>query len=307
MNQCEYCKKEFRSVSALNNHVKNAKYCLKLRNKQPVNDIVECPGCRLVFVKTSINQHQKVCIMTKDIVVKAIKELKLKLNGLLNDSRIEYEHKIEAMELRYDIEISEKDSMIAELLAENQDLKIKTFVKEEAANIYEKFATKTQRELIEIAKQPKTTNTTVNNLNINTPLSFDASDIHNGILSKFNGNTLIGGAKDLAALTIEYLTDDGGNLMYKCTDHSRGNFDYLDEEGNMVKDVGAIKLLESMFNAGLQSIVMKQGTSLSQNKGLPMVKVRGYQDQFAQDGEKGKRFSGAFRKYLANKTCIFEV
>ena len=62
---CEFCKKTFKNVSALNVHQKNTKYCLIIQGKiQPVNTVVifDCKYCEKVLTsKQMLNVHQSIC------------------------------------------------------------------------------------------------------------------------------------------------------------------------------------------------------------------------------------------------------
>ena len=58
---CSFCKKEFKTNSSLHNHQKNAKYCLKLRNK--TNESLRCDGCEKLFgSKQWLNMHKLKCV-----------------------------------------------------------------------------------------------------------------------------------------------------------------------------------------------------------------------------------------------------
>jgi len=63
--ECSYCKNTFSSKSVLNNHMKTAKYCLKLQNKEKgVNqdDIRKCNGCGKIFTtKFNFQRHIQNC------------------------------------------------------------------------------------------------------------------------------------------------------------------------------------------------------------------------------------------------------
>lgn len=55
---CEFCKKEFSSVSSLNYHIKNAKYCIKLRGGQPTKQTLSCLYCKNDFAsEQSLQRH----------------------------------------------------------------------------------------------------------------------------------------------------------------------------------------------------------------------------------------------------------
>jgi len=58
--ECEFCNKSFKTKSNLNNHQKNARYCLEIRNKQ-VN--FNCEYCEKNFSsKYGLSIHQNECL-----------------------------------------------------------------------------------------------------------------------------------------------------------------------------------------------------------------------------------------------------
>ena len=60
---CEYCKSEFKTNSALNNHKNKAKYCLILQGKiEPKNDIFKCNLCeKILSTKQYLELHKEKC------------------------------------------------------------------------------------------------------------------------------------------------------------------------------------------------------------------------------------------------------
>ena len=60
--ECKYCGNTFRNLSSLNNHVKNAKYCLKKRGEK-IPTSFGCSGCLKLFSsKNSLDIHSTTCI-----------------------------------------------------------------------------------------------------------------------------------------------------------------------------------------------------------------------------------------------------
>ena len=102
--ECSYCKNTFSSKSVLNNHMKTAKYCLKLQNKEKgVNkdDIRKCNGCGKIFTtKFNFQRHIQNCDkienMTQIISLKTEnKNLIDKLDekeSLIDDLRLQIQH-----------------------------------------------------------------------------------------------------------------------------------------------------------------------------------------------------------------------
>ena len=60
---CEYCKSEFKTKSALNNHKNKAKYCLILQGKiEPKDEIFKCNLCeKILSTKQYLELHKQKC------------------------------------------------------------------------------------------------------------------------------------------------------------------------------------------------------------------------------------------------------
>lgn len=98
---CQYCSNEFKTSSSLNNHIKNAKYCIELRNEKQ-QDTFKCSKCDKVFTsKYRKEYHEKTC----------------------NSTIVEDENKLEIRLLKQRIE--DKDNMIKDLNKDNITSKTK--------------------------------------------------------------------------------------------------------------------------------------------------------------------------------------
>jgi len=58
--ECEICKASFKTVSSLNKHKRNAKYCMKIKENS-VNEKEECEYCGKSMLKKSLKPHYLVC------------------------------------------------------------------------------------------------------------------------------------------------------------------------------------------------------------------------------------------------------
>ena len=60
---CEYCKSEFKTTSALNNHKNKAKYCLILQGKiEPKEEVFKCNLCdKILSSKRNLEIHKEKC------------------------------------------------------------------------------------------------------------------------------------------------------------------------------------------------------------------------------------------------------
>ena len=60
--ECEFCKNIFSSKTNLNNHIKRATYCLKLRGIEKSDDEQKCEACNKIFSrKYELDRHSKIC------------------------------------------------------------------------------------------------------------------------------------------------------------------------------------------------------------------------------------------------------
>jgi hypothetical protein len=63
MLKCEYCEKEFATISSLNKHQKSAKFCLEIQGKK--NNTFVCV-CEKVFTcRENLDKHKKNVILLK--------------------------------------------------------------------------------------------------------------------------------------------------------------------------------------------------------------------------------------------------
>ena len=120
--------------------------------------------------------------------------------------------------------------------------------------IYKETDEKQFNGILDIAKQPKTNNTTYNKTQ-NITIPFDLADpttisnMQNKLKTNFSKEHLLQGQKGMAKLVVENVLvgDDGKNNKYICTDYSRGTFKYKDNEGNTHVDNGGKKLTNAVF------------------------------------------------------------
>jgi len=68
--ECQYCKRTFSNKSNLNNHQKNAKYCLKIQGKISIKMVInlKCSICNKEFnQKGNLDRHYKKCKKSKQL------------------------------------------------------------------------------------------------------------------------------------------------------------------------------------------------------------------------------------------------
>jgi hypothetical protein len=100
------------------------------------------------------------------------------------------------------------------------------------------------------AKAASTTNNTTNLINVtnNNYLNLSQEHIKKVLSEKLNYNVVYAGQAGLAKFVFDYmLTDEDGNIIYRCVDPSRQMFEFFDEKGEKVRDVKAEKLIQSLL------------------------------------------------------------
>jgi hypothetical protein len=228
--ECEFCKKTFSSKHVLTTHLNTAKYCLQIQGKTN-NNIFECDFCTKMFSTNQRLQEHKS---------KACKEKKQKDNEDKNLKHIEeikkVKNELRKKEKEYKEKLAEKDSYILELKTK-----------------LEKF----ENAVISSKSITNTTTTTTNNIVVNSnTLNLDDKEKLKALIEeKLTPNFVCQGQRGLAKFTYDnLLTDENGNLKYKCVDSSRQNFEFTNSNGIIERDVKASKLKQAL----LDSNVMRQ-------------------------------------------------
>ena len=211
---CEHCEKIFKTVSALNAHQKNTKYCLikqgKIENIKV--EIFECLYCKKILSsKQNLNSHTSIC------------DIKIKENSQNKD-----------------LEITKlKEEIIKLQEHKEQNIKIQQEYKEqikELQNKIERMATK--------AIEKPTSNTT--NLFL-SPIDLIQEHITKMIQEKFTKEHFYDGQAGVARFAVDnILKDKDGKLGYICTDPARQIFKHITSDGEVKKDVRASKLTKKL-------------------------------------------------------------
>ena len=107
----------------------------------------------------------------------------------------------------------------------------------------------------EMSKNPITVNNNstnhTSNMYINSIIE-DISKIQEQLENNLNINHIIDGQKGIANFAFKYLlTDENGNKTYICSDTSRGNFKFMNENNSIIKDLNAKTLTRNLCKAGL--------------------------------------------------------
>ena len=241
--ECEFCKSKLKTVSSLNYHKKNNKKCLEIQNQileEVDSALVKCEYCNKNFSSSKKNRHLEIC---KEKQKKTIDENK----------RL----KIENQELKdYIIKLELKEYII-KLETEN--------------NIYKK-----DRETInDIAKQPKTNNTTntiINNLSVYEDKLI--TDRFIMALDNIKPADFYDGQQAIGRILAPCLQNDDGTKMITCSDYSRGIFVKKDKHGNLNKDIkcrNLAELIEPIASTKADELIKKDHLKRNKSHSLKIL------------------------------------
>ena len=244
--ECEFCVKTFSNISNLRYHKKTNKKCQiiqKQKVEQKVDEIetFNCSFCNKTFTKQTIKTHNKTC---KKKLNEEIKTLQIENNEIKNVLS-EKDEQIEKL-------LSEKDEQIEKINEKDEEiknLKVRIMELEIENRIYLQ-----DREIVQkLAMQPKTSTNNNNKIKVNNFFD-DPERIKQLIDEKLNKDYVCDGQKGVALFAVNtMLQDDNNNKNYICSDISRYIFKFQNSEGNVEKDVKALKLTNMLIDAGISS------------------------------------------------------
>lgn len=220
--ECEFCQKEYKTISSLNHHMKTAQFCLKIQNKEIIIKEYKCEFCNYIFKnKRNLQTHITICKH------KSIFERENKIKE-------KHEQEIRLIKEKYEQEINDQKIYIASLEAKIE--------------IYEKD----QNVISDIAKQTKITNTSniINNLAV-----YDIDKITENFSNKLEYMTkedIMNGQKGIANMLAPCLYDQNGNKMITCSDKARLVFTKIDQNNNRTKDIELKNLVSVIKPLALQ-------------------------------------------------------
>jgi hypothetical protein len=219
--ECKFCKKQLSTISNLNYHIKNNKNCLEIQKNQNQNDnnnLVSCDFCKKSFSNKSLKIHLKSC-KNKSIEI------------------IEEKDKL----------LKEKDEIIEEMKNRILELEVEN-------KIY-----KNDHEFVKnMAAQPKTTTNNNNKIRVMNNFFDNPEKVKQIVNEKLTQDHICDGQKGVAQFATNFLLrDDEGNINYFCTDPSRSIFKFQNADGEIEKDVKAMKLTNMLLDAGIKN---KTGT-----------------------------------------------
>ena len=252
---CEYCNTVFKTISSLNSHKNKAKYCLLIQGKiepepepEQVKQIFKCSKCeKILSSKQYLEIHFAKCKEEHECIY---------CNKILSTNQLLSNHLLVCL-VKKDKELSEKDKIIVRISTQLENCKEQLEKQEEN---YNERIKDLQDKLDKIANKAidrptnSFTNTTNNNLNIMTAIDFDNLEIIKDLIdNNLNVNHVVEGQKGLVQFLIDtFLTDEEGNLKYKCTDASRRIYKFLNIDGETNKDIDAKKLISYIVSGGIK-------------------------------------------------------
>jgi hypothetical protein len=210
--ECQYCLNTFKTLSNLNYHIKNAKYCIELRNEKQKDDF-ECSKCNKLFTTNQAKQlHEKKCTSTL----------------------VEDENRLELRLLKQRLE--DKENTIKDLRKQLQD-KDEQIERMATAAINKTNITNLTNNQNRI--QQNRINQVVNNL-------IPITDEHLKEQTQFlTLEHIKNGVDGYVQYALDYPLKD----RIACTDFSRRKVKYKNEEGDVVDDPEMSKLCQKLFQA----------------------------------------------------------
>ena len=255
--ECNFCKKSFSSKGNLLSHQKTAKYCLELQGKHLETEF-SCDHCSKHFTqKTSLSDHVEIC-----------KERRKKIQDDIQHTHLSYIKKLEAEIVK--LKRVEKEN-IKKIIEEKDILyqkDIKTFedkLKEKNEYIVKLEARldKFENVITSMAAEPKNSTKTTNNVIVNNILNLSTEHVTKVLDEHFTKEVVANGQKGLAKMVCEkMLTGPDGKLSYKCVDPSRHTFEFINDEGDIERDIKAKKLTKALINSNIQQKAAEVGNTI---------------------------------------------
>jgi len=275
---CNYCNKEFKSSSSLNNHKKTAKYCLDIQNKTEDGKY----NCDICDKKFNRNDHYQVHLekCKEKFELKSSKEDNIKLKNLNDEYKKQLEHRdilldrqkneieynekliykykkeIEQKKNKYKKELEQQENKYEKKIEELDKKYIEriTTLEKEIISIHEKYMDKINVNIQNITNNNPTNNnsTVVNNRN---KLIQNIQPITNKCLQDQNLKMSIDDIKNHAVSLADFYHNSILKDKLLITDKSRNVLLYKDEFGNINRDEGGIKLCNMIINEGKETII----------------------------------------------------
>lgn len=248
---CQYCNTIFANEKTVKAHQKTAKYCLKIQKEDDLKEELKyvCEYCsrkfthKHVLVSHSYNCKEKTANEKESQLERRDKQLG-EMRSYLN------EKDKQIIDLKD--QLDEKEKQIENL--QNKIFEIAISMKSSSAPTINNTNTNTNTN----------TNITVNNVNNDIRLNINDTEKMKKILDdNLTGDVLAGGQKGIARMVhIKFLTGPNGEPLYKCVDASRQNFEYINQDGHVERDVKAHKLRNTIVKGNICEKAINLGLSL---------------------------------------------
>jgi len=257
---CDFCKKTFSSKSNLYTHQNTAKFCLELQGKQEENGF-ECEFCKKKYAqKKGLILHNNIC-NEKDKKTQSDKHQE-NINRLESEiiklKRLEKDN-IKKVTQSHEAILKEKNEYIAKLEAKLE--KFENAVTNMAAATTLSIEAKAIK--ASSAAQTPVTNNTTNNITVTTTnnnvLNLSKEHVKSVLTEHLDYNVVYAGQAGLAAFVVDkMLKNQAGNLIYRCVDPSRQMFEFEDEKGEIIRDMKAEKLIQSLLKGEVIKIGLEE-------------------------------------------------
>ena len=242
--ECEFCKTTLKSLSSLNYHKKTNKKCLEKQNIL-TDKFIPCEFCNKTFANKTLKIHLLSCknkkVKEKDDIIEELLKEKDITGNLLKEKDEIIKERDDIIKERDDI-IEPKDEIIEEMKNRILELEVEN-------KIYSK-----DHDLVKnMASQPKITTNNNNKIRVMNNFFDNPEKVKQLVDEKLTRDHICDGQKGVAQFAINFLLkDDEGNINYFCTDTSRSMFKFQNSEGEIEKDVKAIKLTNMLLDAGIK-------------------------------------------------------
>lgn len=242
MVTCDYCGKNFSTISSLNNHKKTALYCIKAREGTKNTENI-CKYCDKSFTtKYSLKTHLSTCSIKKDIELELYKK------------NIEKEHREELsrIKIKYKVIVSSHKETNKKLEKHIKSLNDKIItlegrLKEQDGYIDGLKTAPEKKTIYNTAIHPKLMNLPINNIPALTD-EYVIERINDGILTYEKATRGYRGMLEVICDLITHENERGEiERNYVCTDVSRNSFHRLLESKKWKSDKGG-RYLNNMLN-----------------------------------------------------------
>jgi hypothetical protein len=245
--ECEFCKKTFLSKNVLCHHQKTAKYCLELQGTTITN--FECNYCKKYLASNErLVTHLNIC-KSKNII--EISEKEKQHENKLKEKDVLHTKELKDKDNYYEILLREKNEYISKLEAKLEKMEAKLDAKLEKLESTVTTIALESKTVSTKASQAITTtnNTTLNtNITVNNVLNLSEEHVKKVLSERLNYNVVYAGQAGLATFVVDNMLKDAtGKLIYRCVDASRQMFEFIDENGETVRDMKAEKLTQSLL------------------------------------------------------------